>query len=135
YPAAQHFADICATQDREAGCAAAEGSYRDMAVMLAGLGVTVNCAPVVDVPAPDCHEFLSGSRTYGRTAEDVAHMGAAVCRGLLAGGITPVIKHIPGHGRARVDSHFALPVTDVDSATLAATDFHPFTYLSNSDMK
>ncbi|MDD9901715.1 MAG: beta-N-acetylhexosaminidase [Alphaproteobacteria bacterium] len=135
YPAAQHFADIVAEKGLEAGCAAVEQNFYAMALDLADLGITVNCAPVVDVPAPDCHEFLSASRTYGRTADEVAAMGAAVCRGLLGAGVTPVIKHIPGHGRARVDSHMALPVVDVSCEDMSETDFKPFKYISVSDMK
>ena len=106
-----------------------------MALDLVELGITVDCAPVVDVPAPDCHEFLSASRTYSDTPETVAMLGEAVCRGLLQGGVTPVIKHIPGHGRARVDSHLALPVTDVSHSELSAADFKPFQHLARSDMK
>lgn len=115
--------------------AVARASYYEMALDLAEMGITVNCAPVVDVPAPDCHEFLAASRTYGDDADEIGRLGEAVCRGLLDGGVTPVIKHIPGHGRARVDSHFALPVTEASLEELSATDFKPFKYLAHSDMK
>src|SRR5690606_25629528 len=106
-----------------------------MALDLADMGITVNCAPVVDVPAPDCHEFLSASRTYSDSPATVGLLGEAVCRGLLGGGITPVIKHIPGHGRAKVDSHFSLPIVDVSAEEMSKTDFKPFKYLAQSDMK
>lgn len=105
-----------------------------MAQELTEIGVTVNCAPVVDVPAPDCHEFLSASRTFHRDPDIVAKLGEAVCYGLLDGAVTPVIKHIPGHGRARVDSHFGLPVVEESFENMVNTDFKPFKYLAQSDL-
>ncbi|MFH1157563.1 MAG: beta-N-acetylhexosaminidase [Pseudomonadota bacterium] len=134
YPAAKAFGDLAGKSLQEAFEAARLNALR-MASDLAEMGITVNCAPVVDVPAPDCHEFLSASRTYSDDPEIVGMLGEAVCRGLLEGGVTPVIKHIPGHGRARVDSHFALPVVDAPHNELSATDFRPFRYLAQSDMK
>ena len=134
FPAAKTFGDLAKKSRQEGFGAARLNSYR-MALELIEMGVTVNCAPVVDVPAPDCHEFLSASRTYGDDPDMVGFLGEAVCRGLLDGGVTPVIKHIPGHGRARVDSHLALPVVDVSHNELSTTDFKPFKYLSHLDMK
>jgi len=134
YPAAKTFGDLAGRSRAEGFDAARLNSYR-MALELVEMGVTVNCAPVVDVPAADCHEFLAASRTYGDDPEVVGFLGEAVCRGLLAGGITPVIKHIPGHGRARVDSHFSLPVVETSHSELSRTDFKPFKYLAQSDMK
>jgi len=134
YPAAHIFGELAACSADTGGEAARLNAYL-MALDLADMGITVNCAPVVDVPAPDCHEFLSGSRTYSDSPDMVGQLGEAVCRGLLAGGVTPVIKHIPGHGRAKVDSHLALPVVDVSRDILAETDFKPFKYLAHTDMK
>lgn len=134
YPAAQVFADLY-LKDRDAALRAAELNSLLMARELAAMGVSVNCAPVVDVPSPDCHQFLSGSRTYGRDADSVSALGGAVCRGLLAGGVTPILKHIPGHGRAVVDSHLGLPVVDTARKELENTDFVPFQRLGTSDMK
>ena len=134
YPSAKSFGDIAKKSRTEAFMATQLNSLH-MAHDLLEMGITVNCAPVVDVPAPDCHEFLAASRTYSNDPELVGYLGEAVCRGLLEGGITPVIKHIPGHGRAKVDSHLALPVADVSHSDLAATDFKPFEHLSQSDMK
>lgn len=134
YPAAKIFGEIAA-QAAEQGMEATRMSAYLMALDLADMGITVNCAPVVDVPAPDCHEFLSGSRTYSDSPDMVGQLGEAVCRGLLAGQVTPVIKHIPGHGRARVDSHFGLPVVDTSAEILSTTDFKPFKYLSQTNMK
>ena len=134
FPTAKTFGDHVKKSRQEGLEATRLNSYR-MALELIEMGVTVNCAPVVDVPAPDCHAFLSASRTYSEDPEMVGLVGEAVCRGLLAGSVTPVIKHIPGHGRAKVDSHFALPVVDTPHKVLSETDFKPFKYLSQSDMK
>lgn len=130
YPAAKVFGEM----SQDAFEAARINSYL-MALDLIELGVTVNCAPVVDVPSPDCHAFLSSSRTYSGDPDKVGELGEAVCRGLLEGGVSPVIKHIPGHGRAKVDSHHNLPVVDASLPELSKTDFKPFKYLSQTDMK
>jgi beta-N-acetylhexosaminidase len=96
---------------------------------LAALGVTVDCLPVLDLPVPGSDGVI-GDRAYGSEAVLVARLGRAACEGLLAGGVLPVVKHMPGHGRARVDSHHALPVVDADVATLEDTDFAPFRALA-----
>jgi len=103
---------------------------RLMAHDLAGLGVNVDCAPVLDVPAPGAHDII-GDRAYGETARDVAALGRAAAEGLLAGAVLPVIKHIPGHGRATADSHVALPVVEASLAELEARDFAPFKALGD----
>jgi len=134
YPAAKIFGELaCAAAEQ--GIEATRMSAYLMALDLAEMGITVNCAPVVDVPAPDCHEFLSGSRTFSDSPDMVGRLGEAVCRGLLAGRVTPVMKHIPGHGRAKVDSHFSLPVVDAAPEILSTTDFKPFKYLAQTNMK
>lgn len=97
------------------------------------VGITVDCAPVADVPAPDGHEVI-GDRAYARTADEVATLARAAAEGLLAGGVLPVIKHIPGHGRAVADSHHALPVVDTPLAELQAVDFPPFRVMSDMPM-
>lgn len=134
YPGAKFFGQMTSASKTEGLEAARINSYL-MALDLADLDITVNCAPVVDVPAPDCHEFLSASRTYSDSPDTVAQLGEAVCRGLLDGGVTPIIKHIPGHGRAKVDSHVGLPVVDASREDLSTTDFKPFKYLAQTDMK
>lgn len=93
------------------------------------LGITVDCVPVLDVPVPGAHDII-GDRAYGRTVEQVVALARAVGEGFMAGGVLPVIKHIPGHGRATADSHLALPVVTETRAELAATDFAPFKALS-----
>jgi beta-N-acetylhexosaminidase len=97
---------------------------------LAKLGITVDCAPVLDLPAPGADAVI-GDRAYGRDPIRVARLGQAFCDGLLAGGVMPVIKHLPGHGRARVDSHHALPVVEADEDELARSDFAPFRALAD----
>jgi beta-N-acetylhexosaminidase len=92
---------------------------------LRAIGITVNCAPVLDVPTPGAHDII-GDRAYGRTPGQVADLGRAVAEGYMAGGVLPVMKHIPGHGRALVDSHAELPVVDAPRALLEETDFAPF---------
>ncbi len=82
-----------------------------MAHDLAALGINVDCVPVLDVPDPGGHEII-GDRAYGQTPDEVALLGRAAAEGLIAGGVLPVIKHIPGHGRAMADSHLELPVVD-----------------------
>ncbi len=102
---------------------------RLVAADLAALGITMNCAPVLDIPSPGSHAII-GDRAYGATPDQVAALGRAVAEGLLAGGLAPVLKHIPGHGRAMADSHLDLPVVDAPHAELSATDFAPFKALS-----
>lgn len=100
---------------------------------LADLGINVDCVPVLDVPDPDGHEII-GDRAYGETPDDVALLGRAACEGLIAGGVLPIVKHIPGHGRARADSHLELPVVEASFAELDARDFAPFRALSDMPM-
>jgi beta-N-acetylhexosaminidase len=106
---------------------------RLMAHDLAALGINVDCVPVLDVPDPSGHEII-GDRAYGRTAQEVALLGRAAAEGLIAGGVLPVIKHIPGHGRAMADSHLELPVVDASYEDLDARDFAPFRVLSDMPM-
>ena len=113
--------------------AAAEAAYlnaRLLAAELISLGITVDCAPVLDLRLPGAHEVI-GDRALGSEPAIVAELGQAVAQGLLDGGVLPVIKHIPGHGRAMVDSHHDLPVVDADRELLEATDFEPFRRLAN----
>jgi beta-N-acetylhexosaminidase len=100
---------------------------------LAALGINVDCVPVLDVPDPAGHEII-GDRAYGQTPEEVAFLGRAASEGLIAGGVLPVIKHIPGHGRAMADSHLELPVVDASLSDLDARDFAPFRVLSDMPM-
>lgn len=98
---------------------------RLLAEELISLGITVNCAPLADIPVTGSHDII-GDRAFGHTPEQVAALGAAMAKGLLEGGVLPVLKHIPGHGRATADSHEELPTVTASLAELRATDFIPF---------
>ncbi len=127
YPAAAHIARIHAHAP-ELGLEAARLGARLMAHDLHALGITVDCAPVLDVPVKGAHEVI-GDRAFGDAPDEVSALGRAVAEGLLAGGVLPVIKHLPGHGRANADSHFSLPVIDATLEDLCAHDFPPFAAL------
>jgi len=103
---------------------------RLIAAELADLGITVDCAPVLDLALPETHDVI-GDRAFGADPERVAILGRSVCEGLSAGGIAPVIKHIPGHGRARADSHLELPEVAAAWQLMRATDFVPFKALAD----
>lgn len=105
-------------------------SARLMAHDLRAVGITVDCAPVLDVPLPDAHVVI-GDRAYAGDPDTVAILGRAAAEGLLAGGVLPVIKHMPGHGRAKADSHLALPVVDAPWQDLLDRDIAPFATLSD----
>ncbi len=112
--------------------AAARLVARLIAFDLAEVGITVDCAPVLDVAEPGTHAAI-GSRAFSSRPERVAAMGRAVAEGLLAGGVAPVVKHMPGHGRARADSHHELPVVDASRDGLKR-DFAPFAALNDLPM-
>lgn len=97
------------------------------------LGITVDCLPLGDVPVSDADKII-GDRAYGTTPAKVAALAAAVADGLMDGGVLPVLKHLPGHGRATVDSHKELPRVTADRATLTATDFAAFRPLAGLPM-
>jgi len=107
--------------------------YRIIAHELRDVGIDANCAPLVDLAGETTHPFLK-SRCYGTRPDAVTSMGRAVANGLLDGGVLPVIKHIPGHGRATVDSHFDLPTVTEAVEALAETDFSPFHALHDLPM-
>ncbi len=92
--------------------------------------ITVDCLPVLDVPQENADPVI-GDRALGVDPEQIALLGRAVCDGLLKSGVLPVIKHIPGHGRADVDSHELLPVVSASRKELSDVDFAPFTSLAD----
>jgi beta-N-acetylhexosaminidase len=97
---------------------------------LRSAGITVDCLPVLDVPSAGAHDVI-GDRAYGKTPEKVAVLGRAAAEGLMAGGVLPVMKHIPGHGRAGADSHLALPVVEASREELERHDFAPFRMMTD----
>jgi len=129
YPSGRAYSAI-STNDPLLGRELTRLGARLMAHDLKTLGITVDCLPVLDVPVPGAHDII-GDRAYGATPDVVASLGRAAAEGLLAGGVLPVIKHIPGHGRAGADSHEALPVVTASRSELEATDFRPFRTLTD----
>ena len=119
--------------DRAAGLTAARLSARLMAADLVELGVTVDCLPLADVPVAGADAVI-GNRAYGTEPDKVAAIARAVTEGLEQGGILPVLKHIPGHGRATPDTHFRLPEVDTPKAELERTDFAAFQPLADLPM-
>jgi len=132
YPPGAIFSALYDT-DRDAGLEAARLSSRLIAADLADLGITVDCLPLADVPVPGADSVI-GDRAYGTTPAKVAAIARAVTDGLAQGGVLPVLKHIPGHGRATADSHFRLPTVDTPAAELAGTDFAAFKPLADLPM-
>ncbi|PJF10747.1 beta-N-acetylhexosaminidase [Pseudorhodobacter sp. MZDSW-24AT] len=100
---------------------------------LRGVGIDANCAPCADIAGDHTHPFLK-NRCYGTEAAVVSDMSEAVAQGLLAGGVVPVMKHLPGHGRATADTHHELPVVTASREVLAVTDFAPFRALNQLPM-
>lgn len=104
-----------------------------MAAELAAVGIDADCIPTLDVVRPETHPFLK-NRCYGRDPEVVARIGRAVADGLMAGGVLPVMKHMPGHGLSHVDTHHDLPTVNVGLEELVAVDFAPFRALNDLPM-
>jgi beta-N-acetylhexosaminidase len=129
HPAARRIGQL-AERAPAAGREAAWLNGRLLAAMLFDLGITVDCAPVCDVPIPHAHDVI-GDRAFGGDPQSVTELARATCEGFLAGGVLPVIKHIPGHGRAFTDSHQELPVVDAARSELDVTDFVPFRGLAD----
>jgi len=120
--------DVAAFGDRV--CRGMHLRYRIIAEELRAVGIDTNCAPCADIVQTDTHPVLR-NRCYGSEADAVTRISRAVADGLLAGGVLPVIKHMPGQGRATLDSHLELPRVSADTDTLSATDFAPFGALSD----
>ena len=132
YPPGAVFATLYDT-DSASGLTAARLSARLIAADLADLGITVDCLPLADVPVPGADAVI-GNRAYGTEPGKVAAIARAVTEGLEQGGVLPVLKHIPGHGRATADTHFKLPTVDAPRSELERTDFAAFKPLSDLPM-
>jgi len=132
YPPGAAFAALYDI-DPQLGLQAARLSSRLIAADLIDLGVTVDCLPLADVPVAGADAVI-GNRAYGTEPGKVAAIARAVTEGLAAGGVLPVLKHIPGHGRATADSHFRLPTVEVERSELERTDFAAFKPLADLPM-
>ena len=129
YPSAASYERLGADLDT-AGRLAFLGA-RLMAHDLREVGITIDCLPVLDTPQPGAHQII-GDRAYSGEPARVAHIGRAAADGLLAGGVLPVMKHVPGHGRAGADSHLELPRVSASLQELRDADFPPFA--ANADL-
>jgi beta-N-acetylhexosaminidase len=132
YPAARAYGEAF-NASALVGLRAARNVGRLMAEDLIAAGITANCVPVLDVPQPGAHEIV-GNRAYSDRIEAIMALARAHAAGFSDGGVLPVIKHIPGHGRARADSHLELPVVDATRAELEAVDFPPFAAMADAPM-
>jgi beta-N-acetylhexosaminidase len=129
YPSAARLAGTSADAAEQAR--AVFLASRLIAHDLAEVGVNVDCLPVLDLPVEGGHAII-GDRAYGYDAETVARLGRVAAEALMCGGVLPVFKHVPGHGRARADSHLELPVVETSREELERTDFAPFR--ANADL-
>lgn len=132
FPTAEKLASIY-RKDKEKAKQAVYLNARLIAAELTSLGITVNCAPLADLPVAGAHDII-GDRAFGRTPQQVIDLARAMASGLMDGGVVPVLKHIPGHGRANADSHEELPVVNESIETLRASDFVPFKALADLPM-
>src|SRR5262245_16095015 len=124
YPAGVTYGELY-RRDPKCGLRAAWLGARLMAADLTAVGIPVDWLPVADVPVAGA-DLVIGDRAYGDTAHQVAAIAVAVAAGLQAGGVLPVVKHLPGHGRATADSHNHLPVVTADRRVLETSDFAAF---------
>ena len=127
-PAAAYLAHF--EGDLTAAADAARSVARLLADELRSLAINTDCAPVLDVPVPGAHGII-GNRAFATNVNDIIALGRAFAAGLMDGAILPVMKHIPGHGRALADSHLELPVIDATQATLETSDLVPFRALAD----
>lgn len=132
FPPAAAFADL-AQHDMKQARHATYLNARLIAHELSMLGITVNCAPLADLPVHGAHDVI-GDRAFGHEIEQVIELARAMANGLMDGGVVPVLKHIPGHGRPCADSHHELPVVEEALEVLRETDFMPFKALNDLPM-
>ena len=129
YPTAQFFGDIY-TKNPEAARSVLTLNTQMMAHDLKAVGINVDCLPVLDIPTEGADPII-GDRAYGLTPDIVSDLGSVAANALMDFGVLPVIKHIPGHGRADVDSHLSLPTVDIPHDDLSSFDFLPFKALAD----
>lgn len=126
YPPARRYGDL----PLKDGLEAARLASRLIAIELVALGINADCLPVLDVPVAGASDVI-GDRAYAEAPDVVAALGRAAAEGLMEGGVLPVVKHMPGHGRSTVDSHLSLPVVSPSAADLMERDFKPFQALAD----
>ena len=131
-PPAARFGAVYASQ-HETGLEATYLNARLIAHDLAELGINVDCLPILDVPVEGANDII-GDRAFARDPVAIIDLGKAQIEGLMDGGVLPIMKHIPGHGRATADSHHALPRVSTDAEELSATDFVTFRSLDTCPM-
>ena len=131
-PPAARFGAVYASQ-HEAGLEAVYLNARLIAHDLAEVGISVNCLPVLDMPVEGADQVI-GDRAFARDASAIIDLGRAQIEGLMEGGVLPIMKHIPGHGRATTDSHLALPRVATEAEELSASDFVTFRSLDTCPM-
>ena len=129
-PAGRRFGELY-EKDADKGREAAFLNARYIGMTLAGLGIDVDCLPLLDLPRKDA-DLVIGDRAFSSRVDETADLGVSVCEGLMESGVLPIVKHIPGHGRATADSHKELPVVTADLETLKKTDFAPFKMLAHA---
>lgn len=130
YPAARTYGALLASDETRAKDELVMRTKAIAKELRAG-AINVNCDPVLDVLCPETHDVI-GDRAYGEDPNIVANLGQIVCETYLQAGITPIIKHIPGHGRACADSHLELPIVTASHDDLRALDFVPFQHIARS---
>ena len=129
WPAGACYGELY-NKDRQAAILAAKLIYRMMTIELVEVGINVNCVPLLDIPVAGAHDII-GDRALSADLATIIELGRAVANGNLLGGVLPVIKHIPGHGRATSDSHVNLPTIEADRSLLEQTDFKTFKALND----
>lgn len=129
YPPSSHFVEIAKT-NLEAARKAVYQNYRKIGNDLAELGINVNCAPVLDIPVSGSDKII-GDRAFGNEPVQITILARAAMEGLIDSNILPILKHIPGHGRANIDSHLDLPTVSTSIEELERTDFVPFANLKD----
>jgi beta-N-acetylhexosaminidase len=131
-PPAARFGELAGI-DRERALQAVRLNARLIGAELADVGIDTVCAPVLDLRHPGAHDVI-GDRSFSNDQQIVAALGRAACEGFRQSGVSPVIKHLPGHGRGTVDSHRSLPVVDAPLQELEETDFLPFRLLAGEPL-
>ena len=131
YPDANYFGKIANSNLAKAKKLTYE-NFKEIGSNLNKLGINYNCAPVLDLKIKGASSVI-GSRAFSRSPEIVSHLALQACKGLLSENVFPIVKHIPGHGRAKVDSHFYLPIIK-SSKKVLQEDFYPFIKLNKQPL-